>query len=198
MNQESLISQLWKIVRKLFLSTFVIVTFIAYALHERFIAATSPVAEADPPSAPPTQPAIAANPPATQEPEPTSPPSVFLPQPQQPATATPLPLPTNTPTTLGQYKDGEYVGAEIDAFYGLVRVKATVQNGQITAVDFLEYPSDRRTSVRINRVAVPYLQSEAIQAQSARVNIISGATLTSEAFIMSLQSALDTAKTQSS
>ena len=71
-----------------------------------------------------------------------------------------------------------------------MQVQATVQNGKIAQVQFLQYPTDRRTSQQINAIAVPDLQQEAIQAQSANVDIISGATLTSEGFQMSLQSAL--------
>jgi len=76
----------------------------------------------------------------------------------------------------------------------LVKVQATVQNGKIADVQFLQYPSDRRTSVEINTQAMPWLQQEALQAQSAHVNIISGATFTSEGFAMSLDAALKTAK----
>ena len=86
-----------------------------------------------------------------------------------------------------------YQGSPIDAYYGLVQVQVTVQNGSIQDVQFLQYPNDRRTSQQINSIAMPYLQQEAIQAQSAQVDIISGATLTSEGFIMSLQSALQAA-----
>ena len=74
-----------------------------------------------------------------------------------------------------------------------VQVQATVQGGKITDVQFLKYPTDRRTSQWINSQATPWLRTEALQAQSSRVNIISGATLTSEGFIMSLQSALSQA-----
>lgn len=94
----------------------------------------------------------------------------------------------------GKVKDGTYTGSEVDAYYGLVKVQTTIQSGRIADVKFLEYPSDRRTSVRINSYAVPYLQQEAIQAQTANVDIISGATLTSEAFRVSLQAAIDAAK----
>ena len=52
------------------------------------------------------------------------------------------------------------------------------------------YPADRRASQRINGRALPMLESEVISAQSARVNIISGATLTSEAYLRSLNAAL--------
>lgn len=110
----------------------------------------------------------------------------------QPAFVPTLPPPTATsaPST-GQYKDGTYKGPQVDAFYGLVQVQAVIQNGKIKTIQFLQYPNDdRRTSQRINSVAVPYLQQEALQAQTSNVDIISGATLTSEAFMMSLQSAL--------
>ncbi len=107
------------------------------------------------------------------------------------------PAATSTPAVAaknGQYKDGTYTGPEVDATYGLVQVQAVVQNGKIANVQFLEYPNDRRTSVRINSYAVPYLQQEAVQVQSANVDWITGATLTSQAFQMSLQAALAKAK----
>jgi len=91
-------------------------------------------------------------------------------------------------------KDGTYTGSEVDAYYGLVKVQTTISSGRITDVQFLEYPQDRRTSVRINSIAVPDLKQEAIQAQTANVDIVSGATLTSEAFRVSMQAALDAAK----
>lgn len=96
--------------------------------------------------------------------------------------------------TSGQYKDGQYTGDLADAYYGNVQVKAIIQNGKIADVQFLDYPSDRRTSVRINTEAMPYLKTEAIQAQNAQVDVVSGATQTSRAFIESLQSALQKAK----
>jgi len=97
-------------------------------------------------------------------------------------------------TPSGKYRDGAYTGPTINAYYGLVQVQATVQNGRLTNVVFLQYPNDRRTSIQINNYAMPYLQQEAIQAQSANVNLISGATLTSQAFYYSLRSALQTAQ----
>jgi uncharacterized protein with FMN-binding domain len=91
------------------------------------------------------------------------------------------------------YKNGTYTGPAVDAYYGMVQAQATVQNGKITDVQFLNYPHDRRTSQMINSQAMPWLQQEVIQAQSAQINLISGATLTSEAFASSLQSALNSA-----
>jgi uncharacterized protein with FMN-binding domain len=182
---------LGKTVRKLSVSAFVISTFLAYVAHERFTGPVRGPSAADP--RPPAQPAAAANPPpaVTIQNQPTNPPSVAA------QSAPTSPPPTDVPPTAtvqGQYKDGQYTGPEVDAFYGLVRVQAIVRNGQISDVQFLEYPTDRRTSQRINAVAVPYLRTEALQAQSANVDIISGATLTSEAFAMSLDQALSTAR----
>lgn len=88
------------------------------------------------------------------------------------------------------YKDGQYTGDVADAYYGNVQVKVVVSNGKISDVQFLDYPHDRLTSQAINSQAMPYLKSEAIAAQSANVDIVSGATQTSEAFRQSLQSAL--------
>lgn len=88
------------------------------------------------------------------------------------------------------YKDGTYTGGVADAYYGNVQVQATVSGGKITTVKFLQYPNTHSTSVYINQQAMPYLQQEAIQAQSANVQIISGATFTSQAFQQSLQNAL--------
>lgn len=91
------------------------------------------------------------------------------------------------------YKDGSYSGSAADAYYGEVQVRATVNGGKITNVKFLQYPDTHSTSVYINQQAMPYLQQEAVKAQSAHVNIVSGATYTSQAFIQSLSSALSQA-----
>lgn len=90
----------------------------------------------------------------------------------------------------GKYKDGEYVGDVADAYYGNIQVKAVIANGQISDVQFLQYPNDRRTSIMINSQAMPLLKQEAISVQSAKVDIISGATDSSQAFIQSMDSAL--------
>jgi uncharacterized protein with FMN-binding domain len=88
------------------------------------------------------------------------------------------------------YADGSYIGPAVDAYYGFVRIKVIVRGGRLVSVEVLEYPSDRRTSIFINRQALPMLRDEVVRAQSANVDIISGATLTSEAFIQSLDIAL--------
>ena len=88
------------------------------------------------------------------------------------------------------FADGTYTGPAADAYYGLIQIQASIQGGRLTALKVLKYPNDRRTSVSINRQALPMLRDEAISAQSANVDIISGATLTSRAFIQSLGGAL--------
>ncbi len=99
---------------------------------------------------------------------------------------------STAPGTL--YKDGSYTGSVADAQWGNIQVKAIIQNGKLTDVQFLQYPNDRNRSIDINNYADPQLASEAIQAQSAQVDVISGATDSSEAFIQSLSDALSQAK----
>ena len=88
------------------------------------------------------------------------------------------------------FADGTYTGPVTDAYYGLIQIQALIRGGRLIVLKVLRYPSDRRTSIIINRQALPMLRDEAISAQSADVDIISGATLTSRAFIQSLGGAL--------
>ncbi len=97
-----------------------------------------------------------------------------------------------TPGSL--YRDGSYTGSVDDAQWGFVQVKAIITNGKITDVQFLQYPNDRSRSIYINSIADPQLTSEAIQAQSANVDIVTGATDSSYAFIQSLTDALSQAR----
>ena len=114
----------------------------------------------------------------------------------QRTSTTPTPETTAIPTNDGLYPNGEYTGEGYDAsHWGTVQVKAVIENGAITDIKILDYPASTRLSTRISQVALPYLMDEAIKAQNATVDIISGATLTSEAFTQSLQSALDNAAT---
>ncbi len=88
------------------------------------------------------------------------------------------------------YKDGSYTGVVADAYYGNLQVKAIISGGKLTDVQFLDYPQKDNTSRKISGDAMPKLKTEAIIAQSAKVNGISGATQTVEAFVVSLDSAL--------
>ncbi len=184
--------------QKFAVSAFVVCSFLAYVVHEHVASqdstvsalapttsapATEPLQDTPVPSDTPPQPAQAA--------APTAAPSTAASATTAPRSA---PTPTSAARPKGAYKDGTFTGSSVNAFWGQVQVKVVVQNGKITDVQFLQYPSDRRTSVRINTTVMPWLKSEAIQAQNANVDIISGATLTSEAFMQSLQAALSTAK----
>ncbi len=115
-----------------------------------------------------------------------------------PPTPTPRPAPTIVPTPTSPpgsaFKDGTYTGTVADAQWGYVQVKAVISQGRIATVQFLQFPSDRSRSQRINAYADPVLINEAIQAQSAQVDIITGATDSSEAFIQSLSDALTRAQ----
>jgi len=110
---------------------------------------------------------------------------------QSQPTSSAVPTPTPTPSKpAGKYIDGSYTGDATDAYYGTVQVSAVVRNGLIADVQFLQHPDSRSTSRYINEQAMPLLTQEAVQAQSAQVNGVSGATFTSEAFRQSLASAL--------
>ena len=112
-----------------------------------------------------------------------------------PVTVAPTPVHTVTvpkaPT--GKYVDGTYTGSAANAYYGNIQVEAVISGGKLTNVVFLQSPSDRSTSRFINQQAMPELKAEAIQAQSANVDGVSGASDSSAAFKESLSSALSQA-----
>jgi uncharacterized protein with FMN-binding domain len=170
-------------IKKLFLSCFVVFSFVAYVVHERLVGSDSAVNPA--PTLTTVGAVSARSTPFASVIGAPPPPNADFSQPSPVPTAT-----TQAPSVSSTYKDGSYQGPAVDAYYGLVQVQVDIQGGAIKDVQFLQYPSDRRTSQEINSIAMPYLQQEAVQAQSARVDIISGATLTSEGFMASLQSAL--------
>lgn len=84
-------------------------------------------------------------------------------------------------------------GDAIDTRFGPVQVRITVTNGTVTAVEAVEYPQNNPRDAQINAYAIPQLNSEALSARSAGIDMVSGATYTSEGYIGSLQSALDQA-----
>jgi uncharacterized protein with FMN-binding domain len=89
---------------------------------------------------------------------------------------------------------GTFQGDVIDTRWGPVQVAATVANGKITNVTTLASPNDKQKSISINNRATPILRTEALSAQSANIDGVSGATYTSEGYAQSLQSALDQAR----
>ncbi|MDQ0636350.1 uncharacterized protein with FMN-binding domain [Arthrobacter pascens] len=88
---------------------------------------------------------------------------------------------------------GTYTGASVQTRFGSVQVQITVKAGAITDVKALHLTDDDRKSVQISNRAAPLLRSEALAAQSANVQTISGATVTSDAYLTSLQAAIDAA-----
>lgn len=153
--------------RKFFFSAFVIVSFVFYALNLRSksLETTSAVIIPNSPVSTPTT-----------------------------ESGVQIPMMNSAQMMNGRFKNGVYTGSVADAYYGNIQVKATVSGGKIIDVQFLDYPHDRRTSEMINQQAMPDLKTEAITAQSANVDIVSGATATSQAFQQSLQSALSQAQ----
>ena len=84
-------------------------------------------------------------------------------------------------------------GSSADTRWGPVQVQVTVEDGTITAVTVVEYPTENGKDRQINARAVPVLVQETLDAQSADIDMVSGATVTSEGYLESLQAALDEA-----
>jgi uncharacterized protein with FMN-binding domain len=99
-----------------------------------------------------------------------------------------------TGSTNTALKDGTYAGQTSTNRWGPVQVQITVAGGKITDVTALQTPSDNGRSQQINNYAAPILSSEAVQAQSAKIDTVSGATYTSNSYMKSLQSAIDVAR----
>lgn len=75
--------------------------------------------------------------------------------------------------------------------YGVVQVKVTATGKHITNVGFVQLTADDGHSQSINQQAAPILLQQTLQAQSANINGVSGASFTSQGYVASLQSALD-------
>jgi uncharacterized protein with FMN-binding domain len=101
------------------------------------------------------------------------------------------PSPTAKSTTTTGTKT--YTGAAADTRYGPVQVQITVTNGKVVKATAVEYPTQDPRDAEINAYAIPQLQAETVAASSARIDMVSGATYTSEGYLQSLQSALDSA-----
>lgn len=84
-------------------------------------------------------------------------------------------------------------GDTVQTRYGPVQLRITLTGGKITAVTAVQLPDDNPRDQEIDSFAVPQLTQEALAAQSAKIDTVSGATYTSEGYIQSLQSALDKA-----
>lgn len=111
------------------------------------------------------------------------------------AGAAPLPAPspsTTAPRAAVGTRTG--TGPDVPNRFGDVQVRVTMSGGRIVDVTALVLPTDRARSAQISEQAAPILRSEALQAQSAAIDIVSGATYTSESYARSLQGAIDAAR----
>lgn len=112
------------------------------------------------------------------------------------------PAPTSSSPPAGQKAplggtgatSGTFTGAPIDTRYGTVQVAATLSGGKITAVRVLQAPDENGRDQQIASYSLPRLAQEALGAQSAHIDAVSGASYTSQGYIQSLQSALDQAR----
>ncbi|MDQ1394995.1 MAG: hypothetical protein QOG64_254 [Acidimicrobiaceae bacterium] len=125
-------------------------------------------------------------PPSNDRPPPTTRPSTNPPS-TSPSGSAPS---TTSPAGANKTVDGPVVRSR----FGPVQVEVTISGGKITEVTALALPSDRRRSAEISQQAGPILRREALSAQSANIDTVSGATYTSDAYAKSLQAALDNAR----
>jgi uncharacterized protein with FMN-binding domain len=86
-----------------------------------------------------------------------------------------------------------YTGSVAQTRWGPVQVKISVQGGRLTKVTILQHPSGNSRDAQINNYALPILINESLTAQSANIDMVSGATVTSGGYVRSLQAALDEA-----
>jgi uncharacterized protein with FMN-binding domain len=102
------------------------------------------------------------------------------------------PAATPAPTKAATKGSGTFTGSVVQNPFGEVQVQITLVGGKITNVTALQLPSHGRSGF-ISQDVAPILQGEAISAQSANIDTVSGATYTSDAYAQSLQSAIDQA-----
>jgi uncharacterized protein with FMN-binding domain len=107
--------------------------------------------------------------------------------------ATPAPSSSSSSTTTASSGSGTYDGSVEQTRWGPVQVRITVANGKIIDVEATTYPDGNQRDIEINDRALPILHDEVLAAQSADINTVSGATVTSDGYITSLQAALDAA-----
>ena len=106
--------------------------------------------------------------------------------------ATPRPTATPKPTTGPTLASGDFAGPQVTTRWGPVTVTITVQNHKITDVHVAATPETARSRV-INDRAIPVLVQETLQAQSAQIDLVAGATQLSQGFVRSLQGAIQKA-----
>jgi uncharacterized protein with FMN-binding domain len=116
-------------------------------------------------------------------------PSVSRPTASGPGTSTAPPATSSAPVL----RDGTHraLGRRVHTNWGYVQVAVRVAHRRIVDITTVELPHGNPTDVQISRGAAPQLRAAALAAQSAHIDTISGATVTTERYLRSLQSALD-------
>ena len=102
----------------------------------------------------------------------------------------------STTTTSGAVTAGSsstVTGDTVQTRWGPVQVQISVAAGALTDVTAVRYPTGNSRDQQVNGYALPVLAREALAAQSAQIDHVSGATVTSDGYAKSLQSALDQA-----
>jgi uncharacterized protein with FMN-binding domain len=102
--------------------------------------------------------------------------------------ATPKSTPTPQQSAASKGISGAFTGSAVDIGYGIMQVKITVVNGKITEAEAVQTPSGRND--RWTNMAVPVLRQRTLEAQSANINGVSGASYTSYGWYTSLVAAL--------
>jgi uncharacterized protein with FMN-binding domain len=119
------------------------------------------------------------------------------PRTQQTAPPAGIVSPSTTPgKAAGPAKTSKTVvvnGSPADTEFGPVQVQLNVSGGRIVSATAINYPQESGHDLRINSYAIPVLQQETVSAQNAQIDTVSGATVTSNGYRQSLQSALDAA-----
>lgn len=100
---------------------------------------------------------------------------------------------TGTSGSSGTSASGTYKGTAVQTRFGPVQVQITVANGKITDITALQLTNTDGKSIQISNRAAPLLRSKVLAAQSADVQTVSGATITSDAYLTSVQAAIDAA-----
>nr|WP_246215149.1 FMN-binding protein [Modestobacter muralis] len=96
-------------------------------------------------------------------------------------------------STSGTSTSTTFTGDSASTRWGPVQVEITVAGGTVTDVSVVDYPDGNGKDRQINARALPVLVQETLDAQSADIDMVSGATVTSDGYVESLQSALDQA-----
>jgi uncharacterized protein with FMN-binding domain len=109
--------------------------------------------------------------------------------------ASPSPSASSSSTSSSGSSSGTktYTGSTASTRWGDVQVSITVTNGKITDVQVPVYPDNNGRDQEINAYALPILTQETLTAQNANIDTVSGATVTSDGYLQSLQAALDAA-----